>query len=324
MDAATSRSQVVAGAADPRAGEVRPSQAHSASPRRRPGRRHVRYRRGLGLTVAGAAVVVLLSGCLRDVGDAMGGLGWPRGGITDQSQRMYDMWVGSVVAALLVGLLVWGLIFWCVVRYRKRGSELPAQTRFNLPMEVLYTVAPFLVVAVLFYYTAVIQTEVNETSADPDVTVEVVAFQWNWRFNYRDGVGESAATLASTVGSSDQVPILVLPTGSTIRFDLTSEDVVHSFWVPELLFKRDVFPGSLQNAFEVTIQVDKEGAYVGRCAELCGTYHSQMNFELRAVSPDRYDRYLSALQDGLSQPEALQLIGEEPTATTTEPFGTRR
>ncbi len=281
--------------------------------------------RTIGLVAAGAAVVTLLSGCLREVGDAFGGFGWPQGGITDQSQRMYDMWIGSVLAALVVGLFVWGLIFWCVIRYRKRGEELPVQTRYNLPMEVLYTIAPFLVVAVLFYYTAVIQHEVEQTSENPDVVVEVVAFKWNWQFNYQDGMGPDAETIASTVGTSDQIPVLVLPTGRTIRFELTATDVVHSFWVPELLFKRDVFPGEgLRNVFEVTIQVDKEGHYVGRCAELCGTYHSMMNFELRAVSPEVYEQYLAALQSGMSQPEALQATGQEPFATTTEPFETRR
>jgi cytochrome c oxidase subunit 2 len=279
--------------------------------------------RGLGLAIAGAGLVAGLAGC-GQVGDAFDGFGWPEGGISDRSERMYDIWVGSVVAALVVGLVVWGLIFWCVVRYRKRSEELPVQTRFNLPIEVLYTVVPFLVIAVLFYYTAVIQNEVGSTSEPPDQTVEVVAFKWNWQFNYRDGTGPEANTIASTVGTSDQVPVLVLPTGQVIRFELASQDVVHSFWVPELLFKRDVFPGSIRNEFQVTIEVEHEGAYIGRCAELCGTYHSTMNFELRAVSPERYQQYLSALQAGMSQPDALSSIGEEPFATTTQPFDTRR
>ncbi|QSB13526.1 cytochrome c oxidase subunit II [Natronosporangium hydrolyticum] len=280
--------------------------------------------RASGLAVGGAALITLLSGCLQEVGEVFDGFGWPQGGITDQSQRMYDMWIGSVLAALLVGFLVWGLIFWCLIRYRKRSDELPTQTRFNLPMEVLYTITPFLVIAVLFYHTVVIQDEVEATTPDPDVTVEVVAFKWNWQFNYRDEPGEEANTIASTVGTSDQIPILVVPTGQTIRFELTAEDVIHSFWVPELLFKRDVFPGLVRNEFEVTIQVDREGHYVGRCAEFCGTYHSMMNFELRAVSPEVYQDYLGALQAGLSQPEALQSVGEAPLATTTEPFDTRR
>jgi cytochrome c oxidase subunit II len=127
-------------------------------------------------------LTALSAGCsVNGIGEAFDGFGWPQGGITEQSQRMYDLWIGSVVAALAVGFFVWGLIFWCVFRYRKRGQELPTQTRFNLPIEVLYTVLPFLVIAVLFYYTAVIQTNVNEVQKNPDVTVEVVAFKWNWR-----------------------------------------------------------------------------------------------------------------------------------------------
>lgn len=273
-----------------------------------------------GLGVGGTALLTLLAGC--DVGKAFHGFGWPEYGISDKGHRIYDLWIGSVIAALVIGFFVWGLIFWCVVRYRKRGDELPVQTRFNMPMEFLYTITPVLVVSVLFYYTAIVQTDVDRVSKNPDVTIEVVAFKWNWQFNYRDGVGTDAKTVASTLGTSDVIPVLVLPTGKKIRFEEISRDVIHSFWVPELLFKRDVFPGNARNRFEVTI--DREGAYVGRCAELCGTYHSMMNFELRAVSPEKYDRFLAAKRDGRSTQEALQAIGENPLATTTHPFPTKR
>lgn len=269
------------------------------------------------------ALSTLLAGC--DIGKTFDGFGWPQGGITDQSKRMYDLWIGSTVAALAVGFFVWGLIFWCVIRYRKRGQRLPVQTRFNLPLEVLYTVLPFLVVSVLFYYTAVVQTDVNRVSKDPAVTVEVVAFKWNWQFNYRTGPGAEAQTVASTVGSSELVPILVLPVGRTVLIEEHAKDVIHSFWVPELLFKRDVFPGSIRNAFEITIL--QEGRYVGRCAELCGTYHSMMNFELVTVSPERYQAYVEALKSGKTQPEAMAAIGftgENAYARTTEPFRTKR
>lgn len=236
---------------------------------------------------------------------------------------MYDLWIASCIAALTVGAFVWGLIFWCVVRYRKRGNELPVQTRYNLPMEFLYTIAPILVVSVLFYYTAIVQTDVDKESKNPDVTVEVVAFKWNWQFNYRDGQGRDANTIASTLGSSEVIPVLVLPTGKSVRFEETSRDVVHSFWVPELLFKRDVIPGNARNTFEVS-SIDQEGAYVGRCAELCGTYHAFMNFELRIVSPEKYEQFLAAKKAGKSTQEALTAIGEKPYAETTKPFDTRR
>jgi cytochrome c oxidase subunit II len=279
--------------------------------------------RTAGLGLSGAALLLLLSGCsLEGFGKAFGNFGWPSSGISLQAHKMYDLWIASVIAALVVGIFVWGLIFWCVIRYRKRGDELPVQTRFNMPMEVLYTVTPILIVAVLFYYTAIVQTDVDKLSKNPDQVVEVVAFKWQWQFNYRDGMGADAKTVASTVGSADVIPLLVLPTGEKIRFEETSKDVIHSFWVPELLFKRDVFPGNVRNAFEVTL--DKEGRYVGRCAELCGTYHAFMQFELVAVTPAKFDAYLKAKEGGATTQEAMATIGEKPYATTTVPLNTRR
>jgi cytochrome c oxidase subunit 2 len=279
-----------------------------------------------GLTFAGAAVLAVLTGCsVEGIGGAFGHFGWPSNGISIQAHRMYDLWIGAVIAALAVGFFVWGLIFWCVIRYRKRGDELPVQTRFNMPMEILYTVTPVLVVCVLFFYTAIVQTDIDKLKRNPDQVVEIVAFKWQWQFNYRDGVGAQAHTVASTLGSSDVIPLLVLPTGKRIRFEETSRDVVHSFWVPELLFKRDVFPGSIRNQFEVTL--DREGRYVGRCAELCGTYHAFMQFELVAVSPDKFDQFLAAKRNGASTQDAMAAIGftgAQSAAVTTRPFNTRR
>jgi len=279
-----------------------------------------------GLGLGGAALLFLLSGCsLESVGSAFGNFGWPSSGISLQAHKMYDLWIAAVIAALVVGIFVWGLIFWCVIRYRKRGDELPVQTRFNMPMEVLYTVTPILVVAVLFYYTAIVQTDVDKLSKNPDQIVQVTAFKWQWEFDYRDGIGKDANTVVSTVGSADVIPLLVLPVGEKIRFEETSKDVIHSFWVPELLFKRDVFPGSVRNVFEVTL--DKTGRYVGRCAELCGTYHAFMQFELVAVSQDQFNKYMAARKSGATTQQGMEAIGytgKEAYAVTTEPLNTRR
>ena len=283
-----------------------------------------RGRRRVGALIALAALTVFaLSGCSIDEAFAFG---WPNG-ISKQAHTMHGMWVGSTIAALAVGVLVWALIFWCVVRYRQRpgDTELPAQTRYNLPIELIYSVVPFLVIAVLFFYTAVNQTSVDKISANPQVTVDITSFKWNWQFTYegQDNV-DSSGNQITTIGDSDYIPVLVVPAGETILFKEHSQDVIHSFWVPALLFKRDVFPGDVHNSFEVTIDADKTGAYVGRCAELCGTYHSQMNFEMRVVSPADYQAYLNARRSGQSTPEALASIGQKPYATTTEPFDTSR
>jgi len=279
-----------------------------------------------GLTLAGAAALAVLTGCSAEgIGEAFGNFGWPGPGISTQAHEMYDLWISAAIAALTVGIFVWGLIFWCIIRYRKRGDALPTQTRFNMPMEVLYTVTPVLVVCVLFFYTAIVETDVGKLKRNPDQVVEIVAFKWNLQFNYRDGVGPQAHTVASTLGSSDVIPLLVLPTGRRIRFEETSRDVVHSFWVPAALFKRDVFPGSIHNQFEATL--DREGRYVGRCAELCGTYHAFMQFELVVVSPQRFDQFLAAKKNGASTQDAMAAIGftgAQSTAVTTQPFNTRR
>ena len=269
------------------------------------------------LAALGLLGVLTLTGC--DLNNEFWRFGWPEG-ITEQSQVMRQLWTGSVIAALVVGFLVWGLILFSVVKHRKRGDELPRQTAYNLPLEIVYTIVPFVIIAVLFFYTVVVQNRVLERSDNPDETVAVNAFKWNWQFVYPDTEAPDGQPV-ETVGSSTEIPILVLPTDRTIRFELASADVIHSFWVPEFLFKLDVIPGNengRDNVFQVTVQ--EEGAYVGRCAELCGTYHAFMNFEVRAVSPEDYDAYLAARESGLHTFDALESIGQPGAATSTSPF----
>jgi cytochrome c oxidase subunit 2 len=258
--------------------------------------------------------VVTLTGCTPN--NEFWRWGWPDG-ITDEAYAMRDLWIWSVIAALLVGFGVWGLILWSVVRHRKRGDELPKQTAYNLPLEIVYTIIPFLIIAGLFFFTVVTQNKVQDRSPDPDVTIAVNAFKWNWQFVYPETTGTDGEPV-NTVGTSDEIPILVVPTDQTVRFEVASADVIHSFWVPEFLFKLDVIPGNengRDNVFEVTVR--EEGAFVGRCAELCGTYHAYMNFEVRAVTPADYRDYLAARESGLNTFDALESIGQPGDAQTT-------
>jgi cytochrome c oxidase subunit 2 len=207
-------------------------------------------------------------------------IGWPDG-ITDEAQRMRDLWIGSSIAAMVVGVAVWALIAWAAIRYRKRGNELPRQTAYNLPLEIVYTIIPFIIIAVLFFYTVTVQNRVQQRSEDPDVTIAVNAFKWNWQFVYPDTTESNGGEPISTVGDSSEIPILVVPVDQTVR---------------------------------------EEGSYVGRCAELCGTYHAFMNFEVRSVSAEDFEAYLDARESGLSTFEALESIGQDGAATTTQPF----
>jgi cytochrome c oxidase subunit II len=270
------------------------------------------------LAALGLLGVLTLTGCEMP-NNEFWRFGWPEG-VTDRSEPMRELWTGSVIAALIVGFLVWGLILYSVVAHRKRGDELPKQTAYNLPLEIVYTIVPFVIIAALFFYTVVVQNKVTERSDNPDETIAVNAFKWNWQFVYPETTGEDGEPV-STVGSTEEIPILVLPTDRTIRFEVASADVIHSFWVPEFLFKLDVIPGNengRDNVFEVTVR--EEGAYVGRCAELCGTYHAYMNFEVRAVSGDDYDAYLEARESGMDTYEALEEIGQPGLSSTTTPF----
>jgi cytochrome c oxidase subunit 2 len=253
------------------------------------------------LGLVGLLLPVLITGC--DVKRSFS-MGLPRPA-TKQGSSIEEIWVGSVIAALAVGVVVWALILWAAFAYRRRNEELPRQVRYNLPIEVLYTVLPFVIVAVLFYYTAVKETYVDKLSANPDVKVGVVAFQWNWQFNY---VGENV----QVTGQPGVPPQLVLPVGKTVRFIETSPDVIHSFWVPSFIFKRDVIPGRI-NQFEVTIT--KPGTFIGHCAELCGVDHDRMSFSVKAVSDQDYRSYLATMR--AQQPASAASAAALPTPASS-------
>jgi cytochrome c oxidase subunit 2 len=261
--------------------------------------------------------------------------GWPTG-ITPQAERMRELWTWSTVAALVVGVLMWTLMLWPVVFHRKRSDEMPRQIQYNLPLELIYTGIPFVIILVLFYYAVGAQNFVNHNEAKADVKVEVVSFQWNWEFRYPDARNQNGDPV-STVGTSEVIPLLVVPAQRRVAYEISSKDVLHSFFVPDFLFKRDTFPRPAENnsanVFQTTI--DRPGAFVGRCAELCGAYHSMMNFEVRALPPDLFEDYLDlrkrinlATGAPYSAGEALAELdcGElcTPTAVTTRPFDTRR
>jgi len=301
------------------------------------------------------------------------GMGWPRG-ITPEADFNRQLWIGAVIASLVVGAVVWGLIFWSSAfhRWKPTDTELPRQFGYNMPLELVLTVTPFLIISVLFYFTVVVQEKMLHLASDPEVVVDITSFQWNWKFGYQkvdfkdgtlkfDGVdaARKAAVVAKsearnpqgeeipgpdhgismedrsylnydkveTVGTSTEIPVLVLPAGKRIEFQMASADVVHAFWVPEFLFKRDVMPYPHENhsvnVFQVS-EIQRTGAFVGRCAEMCGTYHSMMNFEVRVVQPNDFKAYLQQRIAGKTNAQALQAIAQSPVAVTTHPFDTRR
>jgi cytochrome c oxidase subunit 2 len=251
--------------------------------------------RRIGTGAAVSASLLLLGACSQADQDQIARLAMPEPA-SDRAPMIADLWNGAWLAGLLVGILVWGLIIYASIKYRRRShEEIPVQTRYNLPIEILYTVAPVIMVLVLFFFT--VQTQNDVLAAEPDGqgehTVHVVGQKWSWTFNY---VKEDAVDgdTVYTVGTPAEEPTLVLPQGESVTFKLDSPDVIHSFWVPAFLFKMDVVPGRTN---QFTLTPTRQGLFEGRCAELCGVYHSRMLFDVRIVSPERYDQYLQGLKD---------------------------
>lgn len=242
---------------------------------------------------AAVVLAVLLSACSPVADNDIERLALPVAA-SDRSQPVWDLWLGAWIAVLVVFVLVFGLIVYASVRYRRRSDdEIPTQVRYNLPLEALYTIAPVVVVAVFFFHTVTSQNEVLEEVENPDHTIQVVGSKWQWAFNYLD----ESATQGEDVydfGTPAQPAELWLPLGESVRFNLTSPDVIHSFWIPEFYFKMDVVPGR-DNSFDMT--PTREGTFTGRCAELCGLYHSRMIFKVKVVSPEEYQAHLRDLAE---------------------------
>ena len=342
--------------------------------------------RGLAKKLGFAGIIALsglgLTGCEVAPPSALGNLldmGWPDP-VTPEGASMYNFWVWVWLVAWIIGIIMWAIFIYAVFawnskRRQKQGhGEFPKQLQYNIPLELALTIVPILIVMVLFFFTVQAQTKVVALDKEPDVTVDVTAFQWNWKFGYAEVKGDLSPVggdydgsdlerqkladetkiddesmvngnpihgqssndqsylnynLIETVGSTEEVPVLVLPTDTAIEFRLASSDVSHAFWVPEFLFKRDAYAHPEMNQQERSFQIEEiteTGSFVGRCAEMCGTYHAMMNFELRAVTPDQFREYMDFRHNNpeASNSEALEAIGEEPFATSTRPFNSDR
>ena len=201
--------------------------------------------------------------------------------LTEQAEDIDRIWDLFLLAGLVVGVGVLVVLLFVLIRFRRRDTTLPRQRREHIPIEVTYTVVPLLIVAGLFGITFVSVDAIDAVDDDPDLTVEVIGFQWQWQFEY-------PASGVSVIGTDDVLPELVLPTGATVQFDLTSVDVIHSFWIPGFRFKRDVFPGQTQT-FQVDVgETTGDWPDSGVCAEFCGLDHHKMRFSVRIVTPDEF------------------------------------
>lgn len=248
--------------------------------------RRPKFARPASIGLIATAIVLVLSGCSAS---SLPRLGLPAPA-TKEGHISVSLWQGAWIAALVVGALVWGLIVWAVIFHRRRGDHIPAQTKYNVPIEVLYTVVPFLIVAVLFFFTARDESKITAISKDSSTVhiIHVNGIRWSWQFTYED-----LPPTTTTTGTPEHAPTLYLPQGEKVRFVITSSDVNHSFWVPAFIMKMDAIAGRT-NQFEVT--PEKLGTYAGKCAELCGRDHSRMLFNVKVVPAAEYQQRIAAMR----------------------------
>ena len=230
------------------------------------------------------APAIFLTGCAK-----VSGLGFEES-VTSVNDQSLSLWQGAWIAGGIVGVFTLILILWPAVfhRAKKDGPEFPKQTQYHIPVEVAYTIIPFIIVAVLFYYTATKQSVITEKTTTFAHEITVKGIQWSWQFGYPE-----AGPKAIVTGTPAQPPTLVVPLGQRVRYTLTSNDVVHGFWIPAFMIQMQNLPG-VTNHLEFT--ANKLGEYPGRCNILCGRNHSQMLFKVKVVTPAQYQAFLETLK----------------------------
>lgn len=223
---------------------------------------------------------------------------------TEQGKEVVDLWRILFLTGAAIGVVVTGLILWSIVRYRRRGEGGdPPQFHDNVRLELFYTAVPLVIVAVLFGIALRTSSRVTRVSSSPDVRIDVTGFQWGWRFDYPEAD-------VSVVGDSRQPPRLVLPVGRTIQLTMTSADVVHAFFVPAFLGKKDLIPG-IDNRIDLT--TTRTGRFGGVCAEFCGLDHGRMVFSVDVVTPADFETWLA------TQPRASIQVPAGSPPTREEP-----
>jgi len=246
------------------------------------------------------SAALLLAGCTPE--QQRGFLPAGSEGATNHTDGITGLWVTSWIVLLAVGVITWGLIIWATVAYRRRKGQtgLPVQLRYNMPIETFFTVVPVILVLGFFAFTAQEQSKIEARYDESEVenVVEVIGKRWAWDFNYvNDDVffqGVQVQTDAEGEATEESMPVLYLPVDKKTELRLETRDVIHSFWVVEFLYKKDMIPGQTNYmSFEPT----KTGTFMGKCAELCGESHSMMLFEVKVVEQDEYDAYIESLRD---------------------------
>jgi len=228
-------------------------------------------------------------------------------GVTAASRDAYDMHMLLFWVCVAIGVGVFSVMIWSIIRHRRSRGAKASQFSENTKVEVIWTVIPVLILAGVAVPATAVLLKTNAESPEPDVVVDVHGSQWKWQYAYPDQDISFFSNLSSTSRDAGRVDAqespanvpyylldvdnpLVVPAGQDVRLRITSDDVIHSWWVPQLGFKTDAVPGMVN---KMDIVIDEPGIYRGQCAELCGTGHGYMPVVVEAVTPEAFTEWVA-------------------------------
>jgi cytochrome c oxidase subunit 2 len=241
--------------------------------------------------------------------------------VTESGTQVKSLYTIVLVIATVVFVGVEAAIVYNAIRYRRRRDDdtLPEQHHGNVKIEIVWTLIPSLIVLALFVMSMVVLADVNKVEDNDPLTVRITGYQWQWKFEYftgdYSGDGSDLKPLGVTVQAESQTdrPLLRLPVGERIHFQLETLDVIHSFYVPDWLFKRDLVPG-LHNTFDTTLKPEFAGdTFEGQCAELCGDNHNEMQFQVQALDQQQFESWIDAEAKKQAQGGQCSPTGTEVT-----------
>ncbi len=232
-------------------------------------------------------------------------------GVTELSAETYGLHMMVFWWCVAIGVVVFGVMIYSLIKHRKSKGAKPADFSHSMTAEVIWTVIPVVILLIMAVPAAETMVKLEDTR-DPDLTIVSTAYQWKWHYKYQDEGIEFFSSLARPsvdarrrqsgidVNSVDNYLLdvdrpVVVPKGAKVRLLLTSNDVVHSWWVPELAIKKDAVPGIVN---ETWFRAEETGTYRGQCAELCGKDHGYMPIVVEVVEPDAYQAWVDTRKDG--------------------------
>lgn len=228
-------------------------------------------------------------------------------GVTAVGAEIYDLHMLIMIICIVIGIVVFGAMFYSIIYHRKSRGYEPSQFHESTKVEIAWTIVPFLILIGMAVPATSTLLEVYDND-DAELDILITGYQWKWRYEYLDAEGENISYFSNLATPQEEIyntdtkgehyllevdEPLVVPVGTKVRFLITANDVIHSWWVPEIAVKRDAIPGFINEAWT---KVDQEGIYRGQCTELCGSYHGFMPIVVHAVSQEEFAAWRSAKQ----------------------------